>query len=153
MDGKLKIMIVDDSETVRKIVQEELQSFGCVVCGYGTAEEGLQHLRKEEFDIVFIDQRLAGMDGLKMLAKIKEDRIKVIPIIITGYESPESVSEAIECGAFGYIIKPIQPLYLNATIKAALKRCEVEMKKDELIKIRDEQIKALKQEIARLKQK
>ena len=124
----LKVLVIDDSETVRIVMHDELKSMGYLAKTVEIAEEGYRSLREDKFNMVFIDLTLPGMGGLELLGWIADEKIDTIPIIMTGYESPESVAEAVEKGAYGYLIKPIQPLRLNVVVKLALKRYEVEQK-------------------------
>jgi len=138
---ELKIMIIDDSETVRKMLEDELASLGHEVHTFRTAEDGLFSLRDQKYDLTIIDLKLPGMGGLELLDRITTEKIKVIPVVMTGYESPESASQAIEKGAYGYIIKPVLPLYLNIVIQLALKRYDIEEKRRESFARRIEQVK------------
>lgn len=127
-DKLKKVLVIDDSETTRNLLNDELSALGYAVKAIEKAEDGLFRMQGNKFDVVFIDLKLPGMGGLELLQWITEEKIDVIPIIMTGYESPESIAEAVEKGAYGYIIKPIQPLQLNIAIKFALKRYEIEQK-------------------------
>jgi DNA-binding response OmpR family regulator len=119
---QVKILIVDDDETIRKSITTVLEEKGYLV---DTAENGRAAIRKSEkevYNLALIDIRLPDMDGVQLLTALKETAPKMVKIIITGYPSLQNAVEAVNKGADGYIVKPIKMGELLAMIKEHLKK-------------------------------
>jgi len=119
---QVKILIVDDDETIRKSITTVLEEKGYLV---DTAENGRAAIRKsdkEVYNLALIDIRLPDMDGVQLLTALKETTPKMVKIIITGYPSLQNAVEAVNKGADGYIVKPIKMGELLAMIKEHLKK-------------------------------
>jgi DNA-binding response OmpR family regulator len=120
--GQVRILMVDDDETIRKSITTVLEEKGYLV---DTAENGRAAIRKSEkevYNLALIDIRLPDMDGVQLLTALKETAPKMVKIIITGYPSLQNAVEAVNKGADGYIVKPIKMGELLAMIKEHLKK-------------------------------
>jgi DNA-binding NtrC family response regulator len=116
MNDKASILIVDDEEVVRR---SHLRSLADTGCHTEAAEDGHQALRVMElhpFDVVLLDLRMPGLDGMDVLKTIKERWPDSEVVVITGYPSIETAKEAVRLGAQNYIAKPVGP---DDVIKAA----------------------------------
>jgi DNA-binding response OmpR family regulator len=119
---QVRILMVDDDETIRKSITTVLEEKGYLV---DTAENGRAAIRKSEkevYNLALIDIRLPDMDGVQLLTALKETAPKMVKIIITGYPSLQNAVEAVNKGADGYIVKPIKMGELLAMIKEHLKK-------------------------------
>jgi DNA-binding NtrC family response regulator len=120
-----KIMIVDDELSVRKSLEEWFREDGFQV---ETAEDGETALRKMPagpYDIIVVDLKMPGMDGMTLQKRIREiDRDAAI-IILTAYASVETAVEALKRGAFDYITKPVDPDDLSHVVQNALRQKEL----------------------------
>jgi DNA-binding response OmpR family regulator len=119
---QVRILIVDDDETIRKSITTVLEEKGYLA---DTAENGQAAIRKSEkevYHLALIDIRLPDMDGVQLLTALKETTPKMVMIIITGYPSLQNAVEAVNKGADGYIVKPIKMGELLAMIKEHLKK-------------------------------
>jgi DNA-binding response OmpR family regulator len=103
---EMKIMLIDDDEWIRDSLSLFFESEGCHLLALETAEEGLDALRNQNYDIIIVDYRLPGMDGLDFLEKIRESYPMAIRILITAYGSRDVISKALEIGIQDYISKP-----------------------------------------------
>lgn len=108
-DVKMKILIVDDMSTMRRILKNALRQLG--FSNLEEAEDGLMGLNKVKqggYDLVISDWNMPNMDGLSMLKAIREDAAcKDTPVLmVTAQASQSSVLEAIRAGATNYIVKP-----------------------------------------------
>ena len=106
--GKPAILIVEDGESQRIILKGFLIREGYRV---GEAENGLKallYVRDMHFDIILLDYKMPGLDGLKVLQEIKQINPEIDVVIISAYGTIERAVEAIEAGAFYYITKPIE---------------------------------------------
>jgi DNA-binding NtrC family response regulator len=120
-----KILIVDDELSVRDSLREWFIEDGFSV---ETAEDGNDALRKMDlgpFDIIVIDLKMPGMDGITLQKRVKEiDRSAAI-IILTAYASVETAVEALKAGAYDYVTKPVDPDDLSNLVRNILREKEL----------------------------
>lgn len=116
------ILVVDDSETVRQVLQLTLSKAGF---GVIEAEDGVDALNKlsgETVDMVVTDLNMPNMDGLELIREIREDgRHRFTPIVMLTTESSEEKKQAGRtAGASGWIVKPFKPEQLLKVVKMVL---------------------------------
>ncbi len=109
--SELRVLIVDDSSVMRKIVERSLRQAGLepmVVLEAGSGTEGLEVLRHSSVDLILSDINMPSMDGLEFLRQMRSGSLaEGVPVVmITTESSEEHVKQAILCGAKGYIRKP-----------------------------------------------
>ncbi len=109
MDEKTKILVVDDEEVVRHSHIRTLASMHCNVEVVRDGGEALQVMEQQPADVVLLDLRMPGMDGMSVLKTIKQRWPETEVVIITGYPSVDSAKEAVRLGAFDYLAKPVGP--------------------------------------------
>src|SRR5918995_1647293 len=105
--GRERILIVDDEENVLALCQTILQKRGYEVERASTAEEALDRLESELFDVVITDLKMPGMSGLDLLSKGKALNPFMPFIMLTGFGTVHSAVEAMKEGAYDYLIKPV----------------------------------------------
>jgi diguanylate cyclase (GGDEF)-like protein len=103
---------VDDEGSIREMLSQVLIEEGHEVTAVESGEKALELFRKEPFPLVITDIRMEGMDGIDLLAKIKEISPDAQVIMITSYASMETVIMALRDGAYDYLIKPFEDLDL-----------------------------------------
>ena len=109
MDEKTKILVVDDEEVVRLSHIRTLASVHCDVEVVKSGTEAISVMERRPIDVVLLDLRMPGMDGMAVLKAIKEKWPDTEVVIITGYPSVETAKEAVRLGAFDYLAKPLGP--------------------------------------------
>lgn len=109
MFEKAKILVVDDEEVVRASYVRTLAGEHCSVDVVRNGNDALQIMGQHEFDVVLLDLRMPGMNGMTVLKTIKERWPESEVIIITGYPAVESAKEAVTLGAYEYLAKPAGP--------------------------------------------
>ena len=109
MSKKNKVLVVDDDETVRRSYLRSLQSTSCQVVVAKDGEEALQKMEQNPYDVVLLDMRMPGQDGLSVLRTIKKKWPESEVVIITGYPTVDSAKQAVRLGAFDYVAKPVGP--------------------------------------------
>ena len=109
MDGKTNILVVDDEEVVRLSHSRLLGGNECKVATAWNGAEALAEMERHSYDLVLLDLRMPGMDGLATLRAIKSRWPNAEVVIITGYPSVETAKEAIRLGAYDYLAKPVPP--------------------------------------------
>jgi len=109
MQDKTKVLVIDDEEVVRlshrRILAGERFNVETVLNGV----EGLELLERQPVDVVLLDLRMPGLDGISVLRTIKEKWPDIEVVVITGYPSIETAKEAIQLGAYDYLAKPAHP--------------------------------------------
>ena len=108
-DPNMKILIVDDMATMRRIVKTVLKQLGFNnITDAENGEEGLQKLRAEEFHFVVSDWNMPVMTGIDMLRAIRADeKLKAIPVLMVTAEAQQhNLVEAVQAGVSNYIVKP-----------------------------------------------
>ncbi len=136
MDEPARILVVDDEESIRKVLATVLKEEGYAV---DTAENGKEAIRRSNakfYNLALIDIRLPDMDGTKLLIALKETTPKMVKIIVTGYPTLQNAVEAVNRGADAYILKPFKMENVLKTIKEQLKK-QQEAKKYSQKKVAD----------------
>jgi two-component system nitrogen regulation response regulator GlnG len=116
------ILIIDDEEPIAWALRRAFEREKYTVAVAATAEDGLAQARKQPPDVVFLDVRLPGMDGLTALAKLKEIAPAAGVVIITAHGNLNTAVKAVEGGAFDYLAKPFDLAQAIETAKRALTR-------------------------------
>ena len=103
----MKVLLVEDNRIYRETFKDNLrQHFPVVsVSEAGNADEALQKIRGTPPDLIFMDIRLPGMNGLQLTQRVKKDFPKIPVVILTGYDLPEYREAAIQYGADGFFVK------------------------------------------------
>ena len=109
MCDKTKILIVDDNEVVRLSHLRSLRSAQCDADAVWDGKQALQAMEHANYDVVLLDLRMPGLDGMDVLKTIKRRWPDSEVVIITGYPSIESAKEAVRLGAYDYLAKPVGP--------------------------------------------
>ena len=109
MNANATVLVVDDEEVVRRSYLRVLASERCQVQAVGDGDEALKAMEARPYDIVLLDLRMPGMDGMTVLETIKRRWPEGEVIVITGYPSVDTAKEAIRLGAFDYLAKPLAP--------------------------------------------
>jgi DNA-binding NtrC family response regulator len=109
MSAMSKVLVVDDDEVVRRSHLRSLSQLRCNVEGAWNGYEALRAMEQRAFDVVILDLRMPGMDGMTVLKTIKEKWPESEVIIITGYPSIETAKQAVRLGVYDYIAKPVGP--------------------------------------------
>ena len=109
MNARTNILVVDDDEVVRLSHMRSLATAHCNVEAAWNGSEALHAMERHPFDVVLLDLRMPGMDGMTVLKTIKERWPESEVVVITGYPSIETAKEAVRLGAYDYLAKPVGP--------------------------------------------
>ena len=123
--GELKVLVVDDFPTMRRIVKAQLQEIGCaLVVEAADGAAALHLLRQSSFDIVISDIHMPVMNGFDLLHAMKADpALCGVPLLLmTAEVRPEDIALAAQSGAAGVIVKPLKPAVLEEEIHKLRKR-------------------------------
>ena len=122
MNGKEKILIVDDEKIVRESLLHWFEEDGYDVEAAEDGETALKMFDKNKYDLLLVDMKMPGIGGLELLKKIKEIDKETIVILITAFASVPSAITALKDGAYDYVTKPVDPDELAHLVKKALEQ-------------------------------
>ena len=149
---ELRLLLVDDEEHFRQVLAKRLSRRGMAPEQAGSGEECLNLLEKRPMDVVILDVKMPGMDGLEVLRRIKERYERTEVILLTGYANTQDGVDGIKSGAFDYLSKPVELDHLAGKIKQAHEKIlwEEERKKEADFRARMEQRMAAAERLASL---
>ena len=117
---KPRILVIDDEAGIRDSLRMILQYEGYEVVAAPSGEEGIALLEREAPDLVFLDVKMPGMDGLDVLARIKATSDSTPVVIISGHGTVSTAVEATRRGAFDFLEKPLETDRVLLTVRNAL---------------------------------
>ncbi len=133
---KTKVLIIDDEKLVRWSLQQKLSKEGYEVESAPTGEEGLNLIRDDGYDLVLLDLRLPGMDGVQVLQEIKKLEREIGVVMLTADTGLAQAVECVRLGAHNYLTKPFEFDH----VKVALEKAREETKlRREVTRIRRQQ--------------
>ncbi|HXI62260.1 MAG TPA: sigma-54 dependent transcriptional regulator, partial [Pyrinomonadaceae bacterium] len=122
MARKGSVLVVDDEEIMRDVLETLLSAEGYRVDLAKTGEEGLDAYTKRSYDAVLLDVSMPGIGGLRALEEFLKLDPEAVVVMITAYATFDTAIAAWEKGAFGCIRKPFQNEHITATVAAGVKR-------------------------------
>jgi DNA-binding NtrC family response regulator len=131
--AKATVLIVEDEEKLRRVVELQLKGAGFEVLQAGSAEEALRHA--DRADLILTDLRLPGMDGLELLASLHRQNSSTPVVVMTAFGTIETAVEAMKAGAVDFLPKPFSLDHLMTVVNKSL---EVRALRDENQKLREE---------------
>jgi DNA-binding response OmpR family regulator len=121
VEGRIKLLLVDDEEGYVKVLSNRMGKRNIDVTKALSGTEGIQALRKEDFDAAVVDLKMEDMDGIEVL-KVFKKMVPAMPVImLTGHGSEKAAKDGIESGAFDYLIKPCDLEELVEKIREAVR--------------------------------
>lgn len=121
-----RLLVVDDEPIIGKRLQQVFGKIGIEAVAFTDPLRAMDAMAEERFNIVITDVRMAAMDGLEVLARVKQLNPKAKVIVITGYSSQELEAEAMQGGAFAFIAKPFRMDELKEAVRQAMKELDEE---------------------------
>ncbi len=109
MNKDVRILVVDDEMIVREALSNYLREDGYEAIAVESGEEALKKVESERWNILFVDFKMPGMDGLEVLREVKKITSDLPVIIITAYATIDSAVQAMKDGAYDYVVKPFDP--------------------------------------------
>ena len=119
--NKEKILVVDDEEALRDILQFSLSDEGYEVVTAPNGEEAMERIDENNIDLVILDIKMPGIDGIEVLRRIKKGVNSDIGVIMmTAYGSPQTETEVKGLGAYDYVLKPFDRSSMKAKVREYL---------------------------------
>lgn len=112
----IRILVVDDEESIRGVIVQVLEAEGYRVSAAPTGQEAYELFDENPFDLVITDIKMPNMSGIELLIKIKERNADTEVVIITSHASLETAIAAIKHGAYDYLLKPFEDIELIAAV-------------------------------------
>jgi DNA-binding NtrC family response regulator len=125
-----KILLVDDEVVFTNNMAKLLHNRGYFVTAVNSGEHAIRELEEKEIDVVVLDLKMPGMDGLATLKEIKKLGLFTQTLILTGHGSIDTALVAVKLGAYDYLTKPCEIDELVAKIEGAWEKKDDEYKKD-----------------------
>ncbi len=117
---KTQIMIVDDEENILDFMKRALQDIGHKITVYSVAENAIEEIKKEAYDLVIIDLMMPKLPGTEFVKKAKEISPETDLVVMTGYPSVETAVKCIKLGATDYIVKSLDLEYINIIVRRSI---------------------------------
>jgi len=125
--GKPQIMIVDDEESVRRLLSRMLKMNGDTCTLAADAKEARAFMKDQKFDLILCDVNMPGESGIDFIRYVLSEYPETAAIMVTAVDDPEVAESALEVGAYGYIIKPFEPNEVMNNVSNALRRRKLEI--------------------------
>jgi cyclic di-GMP phosphodiesterase len=118
-DKSIRVLVADDDEFIRDILCEFVGRFyECT--SVGSAEEALELLGRETFNLIVCDVTMSGMTGLEMVPRVRALAPETVCVMISGAQAVETAVEALRVGAFDYLTKPFDLSQVEAVVRRAV---------------------------------
>jgi signal transduction histidine kinase/CheY-like chemotaxis protein len=119
---RAKILVVDDEANVLLTVVAILEQEGYDVDSASSGAAALDAIRGGHYDLVLTDLRMPGIDGLRVLEQVRKISPSTVTVMMTGYGSVDTALEAVQRGAYQYLLKPTEVADLKAAVRRSLER-------------------------------
>jgi DNA-binding NtrC family response regulator len=124
MASSTRVLIVDDEDDLLLALAERLEMRGFEVVTADKGSEALELVDEVHFDVAILDIKMPGMDGLELMARLKEKHPALPVILCTGHGSGGDVRAGMTGGAYDYLMKPIDMEALMTIVRSAIGRKE-----------------------------
>ncbi len=147
----IHILIVDDEQDIRDGSERILTRMKFNVSTAASGQEALEVFQEITPDIVLLDLKMPGMDGMEVLERIRKINDNTIVIVITGYATVETAIQAMKHGAYDFIPKPFEPDQLRLIVSRASEKIQLKMAAEELARERQRTLLDLGTEKSRIR--
>jgi two-component system NtrC family response regulator len=127
-----KILVVDDDDSLRRMMEYTLQEAGYQVTVACDGDEALDSVQKSQPRLIITDLRMERMGGFELLSNIRRDFPDILMIVVTAFGSVESAVEAMQRGAHDYLVKPFSREALRLSVQRALSYCVLQTENRQL---------------------
>ncbi len=131
-----RVLVVDDEKEFLETIVKRLRKRNLYVEGAETGEDAIEMIKKGNFDVVLLDVKMPGMDGVETLGEIKKLKPLTEVVMLTGHASVESGIEGMKLGAFDYLMKPMELEQLFEKLKDAYEKKHLQELKIEDARVR-----------------
>ncbi|MEJ2639263.1 MAG: response regulator [Desulfosarcinaceae bacterium] len=146
----ISVLVVDDEQGIRDGSERILKRMDCRVHTAKNGEEGLAVIETEVIDILLLDLKMPGIDGMEVLARVSKSHPHILVIVITGFATVETAIEAMKQGAYDFIPKPFDPDQLRLVTARAAEKVHLRRDTERLEAERRRNLKDLDTEKSRM---
>jgi DNA-binding response OmpR family regulator len=143
MTGRGYILVVDDELAIRVSLGEELTQAGYAVLTAASGEEALALLQEESVDLVLLDLKMGGIDGLQVMAELEKQPLPPVVIILTAHASFDLAVGAIRRGGYDYLVKPYSIEELLASVEKGMARRQEVLRQQKLVRLIEDSARQL----------
>ena len=118
----MKILVIDDEPVILNSCRKVLEEDGFDVYLVPSADEALKAMKKEVFNLLLVDVKMPKHDGIYLMQKVKEKWPDVPIIVMSGYPTPDTITDGAKMGADAFIAKPFTPDELLETIRHVIQK-------------------------------
>ena len=118
----MKILVVDDEGIILNSCQKVLEAEGFEVVPVPSAQKALMALEREDFSLLLIDVKMPEHDGMYLMEEAKKKWAEIPMIVMSGYDTTDTIEEAIQKGAATFIPKPFTPDELIEVVRQVIKK-------------------------------
>ncbi len=136
------ILVVDDEPNIRLPLIRALELSGYSAAGAESGQRALEMLRAARYDVMVLDMRLPGLDGIEVMRAARQIQTDLILLVLTGHATLQSAITAVKAGASDYLLKPIGTQDIIDAIRAALQKQQVHARRQQLIQTAIEALRA-----------
>ncbi|MHB8068155.1 MAG: sigma-54-dependent transcriptional regulator [Desulfobaccales bacterium] len=148
IDGPFRVLVIDDEKNIRVTLAACLEGMGAQVTAVGSGDAALEALKRQTFDLAFLDLRLREMSGLDLLPRLLALNTQLPIVMITAYATIQTAVEAIKRGARDYLPKPFTPAQIRHLVANLAERLHLSRQVEELQERLKEAVPELVQETA-----
>ncbi|MFP4438159.1 MAG: response regulator transcription factor [Chloroflexaceae bacterium] len=138
------ILVVDDETNIRLTLSALLTRAGYSVTEAATGEEAVELLKQRPFDLMLVDLKMPGIDGMQVVAAARDLKLDSAIIVLTGHGTLETAVEGLHHGIFDYLLKTTDPVQVVERVKAALEDRTQKIRQRELLDVVGEAVKELR---------
>jgi len=137
-----RILVVDDEPNIRLPLVRALELSGYSAAGAESGQRALEMLRAARYDVIVLDMRLPGLDGMEVMRAARQIQADLIILVLTGHATLQSAITAVKAGASDYLLKPIGTQGIIDAIRAALQKQQAHARRQQLIQTAIEALRA-----------
>jgi len=144
-DPRARLLVVDDDPNTRAGLRDLLSLMGYHIEEAGSGHEALSLLESEPYDLVILDMRMPGMDGIETMQRARQMRPDLLIVVLTAHATLESAIAAVKSDAVDYLLKPINIESLSAVISRALRERAEQLRRQHLLDVVGQALDTLRQ--------
>jgi excisionase family DNA binding protein len=122
MENRISTLVVDDDPMVREILTEMIRDQHCSVTAVENGQRALEEVAIKHFDLIFLDLKMPGMDGVQVMKEIKERDRQAVVVVVTGFAEEDIARDAIKYGPLTILRKPFRDEDIEETLNLVLSR-------------------------------
>ena len=125
-DPRLQVLVVDDQINLRRTMTGIIENWGCQVVDVETGYQAIECVKNIDFDLVFLDIKMPGINGIQTFREIKKLRPDSLAVMMTGFKIQEFIDAAFDEGAMCVVYKPFDPERIIHILRSAGRSCLVD---------------------------